>query len=53
MTRAFPRASIRTHVALPLRLMDGSHFDSRVYSFIGLVDGREHVAIGLGSRAGR
>lgn len=52
MSRSFPRASIRTHVSLPLRLADGSQFASRVHSFTGLVDGREHVAIGLGSRSG-
>ena len=52
MSRSFPPASIRTNVPLPLRMADGSQFASRVYSFTGLVDGREHVAIGLGSRSG-
>jgi GTP cyclohydrolase II len=37
---------------LPLRLEDGSLTEATVLSFDGLSDGREHVAIALGDRAG-
>ncbi len=46
-----PAASVRRAVDLPLRLADGSSVPARMVTFHGLVDGREHVAIGLGSRA--
>ena len=46
-----PTATIRTQVALPLRFADGYADDARVFSFDGLVDGREHLAFGLGDRA--
>jgi GTP cyclohydrolase II len=47
-----PVASVRRSVDLPLRLLDGTSVPARLTTFHGLVDGREHVAIGLGSRAG-
>ena len=47
-----PVATIRTQVALPLRLPDGFTTPARVVSFEGLVDGQEHLAIGLGRWAG-
>jgi GTP cyclohydrolase II len=50
MPRALP-ATVRTQVALPLRLDDGFVTQARVFSFEGLVDGREHVALALGDRA--
>ncbi len=37
-------ATIRTQVELPLRFADGYTTDARVFSFDGLVDGREHLA---------
>ena len=46
-----PVASVRRAVDLPLRLADGATVPARLTTFHGLVDGREHVAIGLGSRA--
>ncbi len=46
-----PTASIRTQVPLPLRFADGYGADARVFSFNGLVDGQEHLALGLGDRA--
>jgi GTP cyclohydrolase II len=46
-----PPATIRTHVSLPLRFADGYATDALVFSFDGLVDGREHLAFGLGDRA--
>src|SRR3954470_3826505 len=45
-----PTATTRTHVALPLRFADGYETDARVFSFDGLVDGREHLAFALGAR---
>jgi GTP cyclohydrolase II len=47
-----PAATIRTQVTVPLRFPDGYATTARVYSFHGLVDGREHLALGLGE-AGR
>jgi GTP cyclohydrolase II len=48
---SFPAAAIRTHVSVPLRFPDGYSTTARVISFDGLVDGREHLALGLGSWA--
>lgn len=45
-----PAASIRTHLELPLRFADGYVTEARVFSFDGLVDGREHLAFALGDR---
>ena len=46
-----PKATIRTQVVLPLRFADGYATPARVFTFNNLVDGREHLALGLGSRA--
>ena len=46
---ALPRARIRTQVLLPLRFADGFVTTARVFTFDGLVDGREHLAFGLGA----
>ena len=43
-----PPAVVRREVQLPLRLADGSSVPARMFTFNGLVDGREHVAIRLG-----
>jgi GTP cyclohydrolase II len=54
MMAAFPdsvRAVIRTEVAVPLRFPDGYATGARIITFTGLVDGREHLAVGLGDRA--
>lgn len=45
-----PTATIRAQVAVPLEFADGFATDGRVFTFDGLVDGREHIAIGLGNR---
>ncbi len=45
-------ATVRQEVQLPVRLPDGSVTPSRLFTFDGLCDGREHVAVGLGDRAG-
>ncbi len=37
---------------VPLRFADGYATTARVFTFDGLVDGREHLALGLGDRAG-
>ena len=51
MSTTLPGATIRTQVTLPLRLADGYATTARVFTFEGLLDGREHLAIGLGSSA--
>ncbi len=51
MTTYVPVATIRTQVLVPLRLADGYVTSARVFTFDGLVDGREHLAFGLGERA--
>ena len=43
--------SVRTQLTVPLRLADGFTTTARVFTFDGLVDGREHLALGLGDRA--
>ena len=50
MSLRLPVATIRTQVELPLRFEDGYATDARVFSFGGLVDGREHLAFALGDR---
>jgi GTP cyclohydrolase II len=51
MSHAWAQAAVRTEVAAPLRFPDGFATDARIVTFTGLVDGREHVAVGLGNRA--
>jgi len=51
MTRGLPAATIRTQLTLPLRFGDGFATTARVFTFDGLVDGHEHVALGLGDHA--
>ena len=48
-----PSAVVRSEVVVPLRFGDGFGTSARVLAFDGLVDGREHLAIGLGDRATR
>jgi GTP cyclohydrolase II len=50
MLTRLPTATIRAEVELPLRFADGCTTDSRVFSFDGLVDDREHLAFALGDR---
>ncbi|MEN3357565.1 MAG: cyclohydrolase [Mycobacteriales bacterium] len=47
-----PVATVRTQVTVPLRLPDGYVTTASVFTFDGLVDGREHVAFGLGDWIG-
>jgi GTP cyclohydrolase II len=49
MTPDLPDAAVRTQVRVPLRLPDGYATTAVVTSFRGLVDGGEHLALGLGS----
>ena len=49
MAPSLPTAAIRTQVRVPLRLPDGYATSALVTSFSGLVDGREHLALRLGS----
>jgi GTP cyclohydrolase II len=46
-----PDADVRTQVRVPLRFPDGYATTALVTSFRGLVDGREHLALALGSPA--
>ena len=48
MLMRVPKATIRTQVSVPLRFGDGYVTEARVFSFDGLVDGREHLTFGLG-----
>ena len=41
-------ASVRTSVRIPLHFSDGFRVDAQVFTFDGLTDGLEHVALGLG-----
>jgi len=51
MLQPFPVASVRNHVTVPLAFSDGFETTARLFTFDGLADGLEHVALGLGSRA--
>ncbi|WP_144128049.1 GTP cyclohydrolase II [Catellatospora sichuanensis] len=46
-----PLATVRTQVQVPMRFPDGYTTMARVVTFTGLVDGREHLALGLGDHA--
>ncbi|MGC1214418.1 MAG: GTP cyclohydrolase II [Micromonospora sp.] len=48
---ALPMATVRNEVTVPLRFPDGYVTTARVFSFHGMVDGREHLAFGLGDWA--
>ncbi|OLB81762.1 MAG: GTP cyclohydrolase [Actinobacteria bacterium 13_2_20CM_2_71_6] len=50
MYEALPVATVRTQVTVPLQFPDGYATTARVFSFNGLVDAREHLALGLGDR---
>src|SRR5882757_628367 len=43
-----PVATVRTKVRVPLRFPDGWGTTVDVFTFTGLVDGKEHLALGLG-----
>jgi GTP cyclohydrolase II len=45
-----PTATIRTQVSIPLRFSDGYAANARAFTFLGLVDGGEHLAFRLGER---
>ncbi|MET9219825.1 GTP cyclohydrolase II [Streptomyces sp. NPDC008079] len=47
-----PAAGIRTKVRVPLRFSDGWGTTADVFTFTGLVDGKEHLALGLGDYEG-
>jgi GTP cyclohydrolase II len=42
------KATVRQQVTVPLRFADGYATTARVMTFDGLVDGQEHLALGLG-----
>jgi len=45
-------AQVRTRVTVPLQLGDGYVTSADVFTFTGLVDGQEHLALGLGDWRG-
>ncbi|GAA2580445.1 GTP cyclohydrolase II [Winogradskya consettensis] len=47
--RVLQRATIRTRVTVPLRFADGYSTTAQVHTFNGLADGKEHLALALGS----
>jgi GTP cyclohydrolase II len=51
MAKTPPAARVGTQLMMPLRFTDGYATTARVFTFDGLVDGREHLALGLGDRA--
>ena len=46
-----PEARTRTEVVVPLRFSDGFATTARMITFSGLIDGREHLALALGTPA--
>ncbi len=50
---AAPAAEVRTRVVVPLRFPDGYATTADVVTFRGLVDGKEHLLLGLGDWRGR
>lgn len=44
-----PRATVRSRVAVPLRFPDGFTATAEVLTFHGLVDGKEHLLLALGT----
>jgi GTP cyclohydrolase II len=51
MSTTIPPAAIRTQVVIPLRFPDGFTAECQAITFHGLVDGREHLALGFGAWA--
>ena len=51
MADRLPEATIRTAVPVPLSFSDGFETTALAFTFDGLADGLEHVALGLGDRA--
>lgn len=43
-----PSLAVRTRVRVPLRFADGYETVADVFTFTGLADGKEHLALGLG-----
>jgi GTP cyclohydrolase II len=52
MTQILSVATIRTQLTVPMRFTDGYATTARVFTFDGLADGGEHLAVGLGGWAG-
>jgi GTP cyclohydrolase II len=49
---ALAEATVRTQVVVPLRFPDGYETTADVFTFTGLADGKEHLALGLGDWRG-
>jgi GTP cyclohydrolase II len=52
MYTMLPTARVRRQVPVPLRFPDGYSTPAQLFTFHGLVDDREHIAVGLGDWAG-
>ncbi|WUH93139.1 GTP cyclohydrolase II [Streptomyces sp. NBC_00433] len=48
VTAVPPVAGVRTKVRVPLRFADGREATVDVFTFTGLADGKEHLALGIG-----
>ncbi|MET0422678.1 MAG: GTP cyclohydrolase II [Actinoplanes sp.] len=48
MTITINEAAVRTHVTVPLRFPDGYQATAEVFTFTGLDDGKEHLALKFG-----
>jgi GTP cyclohydrolase II len=51
MLRALPAATIRRQLMVPLRFADGYATNARMFTFDGLADGLDHLALGLGDHS--
>jgi GTP cyclohydrolase II len=51
MSPDIPTATIRTEVEVPIAFADGFRTTARLVTFDGLVDGRDHLALGLGAHS--
>jgi GTP cyclohydrolase II len=51
-TLTVPTAAVRTRVVVPLEFPDGYATRAEVFTFDGLADGKEHLALGLGDWRG-
>jgi GTP cyclohydrolase II len=47
-----PAATVRTRVQVPLRFTDGYSVRAEIFTFDGLADGREHLAVRIGTPDG-
>ena len=53
LTQVFPPATIRRQVSVPMSFADGFSTTACVFTFDGLVDGKEHIAMVHGDVMGQ